>query len=165
MKPARFQRSWNIGFNMPLKNYTSQVPAKRSIDYIETQLVKHGARSVLKIYNDNQRVSGICFTLPVNGNEFPYKLPARIEACEVVLKSNLGPRTRPETRKKIPEQAERTAWKILSDWVEAQMAMVELGQVEITEIMLPYLYDHKHDQTLYEKIKENNFKNLLTYTG
>jgi hypothetical protein len=63
----------------------------------------------------------------------------------------MGPRTRPETKKKIPRQAERTAWKILSDWVEAQMAMIELSQIEITEVFLSYLYDHKTDQTFYEK--------------
>ena len=146
-----------------IKNYTSQVSAKRSIEYIETTLVKHGARTVVKQYDEEGRTNGIYFLVPIDGHETPYKLPARIAECEVVLRSNLGQRARPETRKKIPQQAERTAWKILSDWVEAQMAMVELGQIEFTEVYLPYLYDQKTNQTLYEKIKEKGLSNLLEF--
>ncbi len=147
---------------MAIKNYTSQISAKRSIDYIETQLVKHGARSIMKIY-DNKRVTGICFAISVDGVDLPFKLPARIKEAEKVLYSQLGPRTRKETKDKIPAQAERTAWKIISDWVEAQMAMIELSQIDITEMMLSYLYDSKRDQTLYQKVKESGLNNLLTY--
>jgi len=148
---------------MAIKNYTSQVSAKRSIDYIETQLVKHGAKTIVKLYDTEKKINGIWFVIESENGDIPYKLPARVKKCEVILKSNLGPRTRPETRKKISQQAERTAWKILSDWVEAQMAMVELSQIEITEIFLPYIYDHKTNQTFYEKIKADNFNHLLTY--
>lgn len=144
-----------------LKNYTSQVSAIKSINYIEAQLVKSGARTVVKIYDEDKKITGIWFVMQIDGKDIPFKLPSRVEACETVLISNLGPRTRPETRKKIPQQAERTAWKILSDWVEAQMAMVELAQIEITEIFLPYIYDQKNDQTFFEKIKSTNFQNLL----
>ncbi len=146
-----------------IKNYTSQVPAQKSINHIEDHLVEHGARKILKIYSDDRIVVGICFELPYNGQEIQYKLEAKIEACEIILKRELGPRTRPETRKKIPKQAERTAWKILSDWVEVQMARVELGQIEITEAYLPNLYDAKNDQTFYEKIKSKGFINLLEH--
>lgn len=147
-----------------LKNYTSQVPAGRSISYIENQLVNHGARSIMKIYDDKKRISGICFSIPINGKEIPYKLPARIKEAESVLLRNLGPRARKETKDKIPVQAERTAWKILSDWVEAQMALVELSQVDVTEVFLPYIYDGVEDKTFYEKIKENDYRNLLGYS-
>lgn len=148
---------------MTIKNYTSQIPAKRSLDYIETQLVKHGARSIMRIYDDNKMVSGICFSMPASEGEFPYKLSARIEECEIILQGTLGPRTRPETRKKVPQQAERTAWKIISDWVEVEMARVELSKVDITEILLPYLYDPKEDQTFYERLKANKFKHLIEH--
>ena len=147
---------------MPIKNYTSQVPAKRSIDYIETQLVKHGARTIVKLYDENKIINGIWFVMSVDGKDIPFKLPARIKECEIVLKSNLGPRARSDTYKKIPKQAEMTAWKILSDWIEAEMAMIELGQRKITEAFLSCIYDQKNDQTFYEKVKDN-FKNLITY--
>ena len=142
---------------------TSQIPAQRSISFIEEQLVEHGARKILKLYNNEKLIVGICFDLPMEGKEIPYKLEAKIEECEIMLLRSLGPKTRKETRKKVPKQAERTAWKILSDWVEIQMARVELGQIEITEAYLSYLYDHKTDQTLYEKIKKKGLSNLIEY--
>ncbi len=107
-----------------LKNYTSSVSAARSISYIEAKLAQNGARQILKLYDENARVEGMCFIIMLNGLEMPFKLPAKISECEKVLLANLSPRAKPETRKKVVQQAERTAWKILSDWVEAQMAMI-----------------------------------------
>jgi len=143
-----------------IKNYTSGVSVQRSIAFIENKLAANGARQILKLYDDSQRVTGICFMIQVNGKEMPFKLPARIQECENILRANLSSRARPETINKIGEQAERTAWKIVSDWVEAQMAMIELAQVEIMEVFLPYLYNHSQGQTYFEILKGNNYKAL-----
>lgn len=144
-----------------LKNYTSSVSAARSISYIELNLAKNGARQILKEYDSSKRVSGISFNIPIDGKDMFFKLPAKVAECEKVLKANLSSRARPETHKKIVQQAERTAWKILSDWVEAQMAMIELAQVEVMEIFLPYVYDPIRKQTYFERIKDNGYKALL----
>jgi len=149
---------------MALKNYTSGISAERSIDFIEQKLVAHGAKQILKIYNDENQVSGLCFNILVDDQLLPFKLPARVDQCERILLGNLSSRARPETKKQTPSQAARTAWKILADWIEAQMAMIELAQVEITEIFLPYLYDAKSKQTCFEKLKERGFKALLPGT-
>ena len=150
---------------MPLKNYTSTMPVSRSISYIEIKLAQNGAREILKLYNKSGQVTGICFNIPLNGRDMFYKLPAKIAECEKVLIANLSPRARPETKKKISQQAERTAWKILSDWVEAQMAMIELSQVEILQVFLAYVYDHQKQQTFFEQIKEKKYKALLPAAG
>ena len=144
---------------MPLKNYTSTIPASRSIAYIEACLAQHGAREILKQYDEEQRVVGICFRIMIQGQILPFRLPSRVRECEQVLESELSRRARPETRKKIPAQAERTAWKILSDWVEAQVAMIDLAQVDLVEVFLPYLYDGK--QTFYETARDRQFAGLL----
>ncbi len=150
---------------MTLKNYTSSMPAIRSISYIETKLAQNGAREILKLYDEAGRVMGICFKIPLNGRDMFFKLPAKIAECEKVLLANLSPRTRSETKKKIPQQAERTAWKILLDWVEAQMAMIELSQVEVLEVFLSYAYDSVKKQTFFEQIKEQKYKALLPAAG
>lgn len=51
--------------------------------------------------------------------------------------------------KAAPGQAERTAWRNVRDWIMAQMAIVEAGQVQIDEVFLPYLTDGK-GRTLYQ---------------
>ena len=144
-----------------LKNFTSKIPAARSISFIEAKLAQHGARKILKMYDDEKRVEGICFSIPVDGTDMSFKLPANIAECEKVLMANLSSRAQPATRKKIPQQAERTAWKILSDWVEVQMAMIELAQVEILEVFLAYVFDSQTEQTFFEGLKKQNYKALL----
>ena len=145
---------------MPLKNYTSKQPASRSIEYIERKLVQQGATQILKTYGPDGRLSAICFSMMIGGVEMSFKVPAKVQACEEVLYANLSPRAKPETKAKIPKQAERTAWKIVQDWVEAQMAMIELAQVDIMEVFMPYLYDGSTGQTFFEKMKVSKYKAL-----
>lgn len=150
---------------MALKNYTSQTPARNSILFIEQKLAVNGARQILKTYDVEGRVTAICFMMEISGLQVQFKVPARVEACQRVLEDNLSSKCKPETRRKVPAQAERTAWKILSDWVEAQMAMIELAQVDMMEVFLPYILPGAGEKTLYELSKENNFKKLLPGGG
>ena len=145
-----------------LKNYTSTVPASASIAYIERKLVQNGATQILKQYGPKGRLSDIRFCIKIDGQDVLLKLPAQVENCENVLMQNLPQRARPETIKKVPKQAERTAWKILSDWLDAQVAMIELAQVEVLEIFLPYVYNPQTQQTVFQMAKASGYKALLT---
>jgi hypothetical protein len=145
---------------MALKNYTSETPATTSISRIETKLAVSGANQILKMYDKDGIVEGIAFIMPINGSGMSFKLPARVKECEQILKSKIK-RPRENTYKKIAKQAERTAWKIVLDWVEAQMAMIELSQVEFIEVFMPYLYDHSQNKTYFEIVKEKGFQKLL----
>lgn len=148
-----------------LKNYTSSISADKSVLFIERKLVQHNAKQILKEYGPDARLAAICFMIPINGHDIPFKLPANIAKCEEVLLASLSPRARPETIKRVSKQAERTAWKILSDWVEAQMAMIELAQVEILEVFLAYVFDNQKQRTFFEGLKEKKFKALLPGKG
>jgi hypothetical protein len=64
------------------------------------------------------------------------------------------------TLERIAEQAERTAWSLLRDWVHIQVTMIQMQQAEAMQIFLPYAYDGKNNQTLFEKLKGNGFKLL-----
>jgi hypothetical protein len=147
---------------MALKNYTSKVPVSRSISFIESKLVANGARSIMKEYGPEGEISTLCFVINISSRDIPFRLPAKVQECERVLLASLSSRARPETRKKMKAQAERTAWKILSDWVEAQMAMIELAQVDVMEVFLPYVYDPATQQTFFQTLKDRKFKGLLT---
>ena len=62
-----------------------------------------------------------------------------------------------ENDKKVPrykvtrEQAVSTAWRIVKDWVEAQMALVETRMATTQEVFLPYAI-MPDGHTLAEKI-------------
>lgn len=141
-----------------IKNYTSQVPAEKSISRIEKLLVEVGALNINKSY-ENGTLRAIIFLISVRGNTMMFKLPAKVEIVERVLKNDVK-RPRPGTYERISEQAERTAWKIVLDWVEAQIAMIKLEQAEFIEVFLPYHYSPELNQTLFERLESGNFKLL-----
>jgi hypothetical protein len=152
-----------------LLNYTSSVPAERSISYIEHMLMQAGATHLSKAIGDDKTVAGFYFQLGIRKGDqiYPltFKLPVRVDAVKKVLQREVK-RPRPETMRRIEEQSQRTAWKILSDWVDAQLAMIQLEQAEAVEIFLPYVYDGQRDKTYFEIIKAGGFKQLqLTPTA
>jgi hypothetical protein len=149
-------KTWGI---LMIKNYTSTVPAERSVMHIEKRLVAHGAKNILKQYGPTGKLSGVCFIIEVNGQDTPFKIPARVEKAEERLRSQIK-KPRAGTMKKIADQAERTAWKIVSDWVDIQMSLIDLDQVELIEVFLPYVYDPSKEQTFFERIKEGGYKLL-----
>ena len=48
-----------------------------------------------------------------------------------------------------PEQAERVAWRIVKDWLTAQLAILETEMVDVGQVFLPYFVG-RNGQTLYE---------------
>ena len=139
-----------------IKNYTSSVPASRTISLIELELVKIGVTHIEKSY-DMGEANGIIFSITM-GKKFSFKLPAKIlEAYDII---KLIPEYKNKKVEWLEAQARRTAWKIILNWVEAQVAMIQLNQAEAMQIFMPYIYDSKSGQTFYEKIRDNNFKLL-----
>lgn len=57
---------------------------------------------------------------------------------------------------KIKKQAAMTAWRILKDWVAAQLAIIETEMVVIEQVFLPYLLLDK-DTTLYDSMDKKGF--------
>lgn len=142
-----------------LKNYTSTVPAITSMGRIEQCLVKAGATDINKKYAD-----GICkaitFRMIVNNHVLFFQLPAKVDKCfDVLFKEVKKPR--PDTKNNIRAQAERTAWKIICDWVDIQLSMILLEQADALEIFLPFAYNPATGTTFYNQLKEGGFKALL----
>jgi len=130
-----------------IKNYTSSVPADRSIMKIERMLVDAGASHISRAYEGSE-VSGFMFQL---GNLI-FRLPSKVKAVEEALMSEVR-KPRKETVARIAGQARRTAWRILDEWVAIQVSMVRLKQAEAEEVFLPYAYDFKRGMTLFEMVK------------
>ncbi|MFN8296762.1 MAG: hypothetical protein U0T69_11235 [Chitinophagales bacterium] len=143
-----------------IKNYTSTVPAATSISRIEQYLVEAGATDISKKYNEDKFCTGIVFRLMVNNMPLFFKLTAKTDACYKVLYAQYK-RPTPDTRKNCAKQAEQTAWKIISDWVEIQLTMIRLEQVELMQIFLPFVYDASSDKTFFDKLKDSEYKQLL----
>ncbi len=150
---------------MPLKNYTSEVSAMKSIGQIQENLVVHGARAIMINYDAQKQPESMSFILVVGKNDVPFRLPANVKKVEAIL---LKARVRkPETWQSnyqsfmtnIREQAARTAWRIIKDWIDAQLAIIETEMVTIEQVFLPYMV-MPDERTLYESMVNRGF--LLT---
>ena len=131
---------------MPLLNYTTKVNVFTTIGEIQAMLVKHGAKRIVQDYDDGGRISALIFQIETPAGLRMIRLPANVDAVSKVLE-----------RQKVKcdrEQAERVAWRIVKDWVEAQMAILESEMVWIDEIFLPYMVNN-NGQTLFQSYRQN----------
>jgi len=141
---------------MAILNYTTTIDAFKTASEIEHILMKHKAKSVMKEFDGNS-ITGLSFLIDTGYNQVPVKLPVKVSECLEVMKKEK--RNGIKNIKDSKEQAERVAWRILKDWVEAQMALLDIEMVRMEEIFMPYIIDSQ-GKTLFEKLEEKQF--LLT---
>ena len=139
---------------MPLLNYTTKVNAQKTVTEVMGLLVAKGANEVSIVYDDDQQPAGLRWTVqsPRLGR-VAFALPCNTEAVFVKLTEQRIMVTAQEARR---QQAIRTSWRILKDWVEAQMALLETGMVTMDEIFLPYMLSG--GQTFYQALVAGEFR-------
>jgi hypothetical protein len=157
-----------------LKNYTSDVPVSQTIYKIEKVLIRCGVSGITKEYDGFGNVSAVRFHIPIHGSVATVRLPADVKAATDVLwldyadgealtkdgsKLYTWSTRKKKQRKDFIEQGSRTAWKIIQDWVEIQMSMIQMKQAETAEVFMPYIWDGRG--TLYHRIRDAGFKALL----
>ena len=63
----------------------------------------------------------------------------------------------PKAQIKLTEdQARKVAWRILKDWVDVQLALLDMKMVSFEEIFLSYIQT-QDGKTIYEKLEERQF--------
>ena len=138
---------------MAILNYTTSVDAFKTVSEIEYILIKHKAKSIMKNY-DGESITGLSFLIDTGFQQIPVKLPVKIDECLKILQKEKQKGTK--NIKATKEQAERVAWRILKDWVEAQMALLDIEMVSFEEIFLPYI-ETPNGKTVYEVLELNQF--------
>lgn len=138
---------------MAILNYTTKIDAYKTIGEIQQILSKNGARKVM-IENDTEgNPIGLAFIIIWNDIENSFSLPCNFKGVLNAMQ-----------KAKVPnalcteKQALKVGWRILKDWVEAQMALKQAEIASLAEIFLPYIIT-KDGRTLFERMSENT--NLL----
>lgn len=135
---------------MALKNKYSE--STGSFDKIQKLLATHGAKRVMFDYAKDGRITALAFVLEIVGNDYPFRMPARIENVEQVLYPNAYPHLSDSQK----AQAYRTAWANIRDWLDAQMALIDTEMVRMEEIFMPYLIV-RGEQTMFDVMQEKKF--------
>lgn len=142
---------------MGILNYTTSIAAEKTASEIQTKLVKASAKAVLSEY-ENCVLSHLSFKVDTVHGEMAFRLPANIDG---VLKA-LVRDPKVERRLKTREQAARVAWRIVKDWVEAQLAIIEADMATLPQVFLPYA--QTKDGTVYECFQKHGLP-AITYQG
>lgn len=143
---------------MSLLNYTTKIDADKTAMEIARCLSTHGAQAVLTEYDEQTgAVTSISFKINLNGQPLAFKLPCDWKPVYEVMSKNKkftwGDRGEKQ-KSDLRLQSVRTAWRIVKDWVEAQMALVETQMVTTAEVFLPYAV-MRDGRTLSEHVETN----------
>jgi len=134
-----------------IANYSTVVPALKSIGEIQGILVAHGATHILMDYEQELPV-GLAFIVETPYGEVPFRIPANIDRVQAVLNKQ-------RVRTQVSEDmATRVAWRILKDWVRAQMAILDTEMVTVDQVFLPYMQVGEKGKTLYEVMLDHQLK-------
>jgi len=134
---------------MPILNYTTGISSAKTVSEIAQKLARAGATNVSFEYIDGE-TSAVYFTIKHEGTLVNFRLPHDVHGVLDALKrdkSRVAPKYRTEAH------ASKVAWRIVKDWVEAQLAIIEAGQAKTLQVFLPYAVS-KDGKTLYEHFEE-----------
>ena len=137
---------------MNLKNYSTGVSVEKSIGEIERLLATFGCEAIMKDYTSDGRVRSLAFKYQNNA----YKLPVNTEGVFNVMFGSKRIRHGVNSQRNREEQAYRVAWRILKDWIHAQLSIVVSGQATPEQIMLPYMWNGR--KTVYEAFKDGQLQ-------
>lgn len=150
---------------MGIKNWSTKIPIEKTIMEIESILSKHGATHIFKMYDSKGSPTALAFKTMYKDNEISFKLPMELDKIKIVFKNQASKGNLPKRLWDNEEQCKRTGWRIIKDWIDSQMALIEINVVRFEEIFLPYMYDSKTNETLFEKLDKKNFNLQLEYKG
>lgn len=139
----------------PPVNYTSKVPVSRTLSEVQTLLGEGGASAVAVTY-ENRKPSGLTFQLQTAHGPRTFTLPVNVDGLAALMRKAdypAGTRTTDLSRFMTREQAERVAWRIVKDWLQAQLAIIDAQMVRFEQVMLPYL--QIEGGTLWDRYLDN----------
>jgi len=157
-----------------LKNYTSSVPVSETIARIEKLLIRCGVKSIEKEYDPHAQICAVRFKLETeDGKIMPVRIPVNEDQALQSLWLNYadgerltedGSRLLYDSYKKkrradFSQQAARTAWRLMQDWIEVQMSMIQLKQADKLEVFMPFVWNGT--ESFYQRIKNNGYRALL----
>jgi len=148
-------------------NYTTTVLVHQTVAECQSILAAAGASSVSTHFDDGQP-TGLSFSLKTPHGLRNFTLPVNITGIQQVLAKAEREGQFAAAKKKAgtysgPEHAARVAWRVVKDWLEANLALIAARMVTIDEVMLPWLHIQigGEEKTLFEHYKAQERAALL----
>lgn len=115
-----------------IANKSTTVPPEKSVSEIQQMLVAARASAIMVDYEQGEPVS-ISFKIHRSNTTLSFQLPCNWQGTLAAMQ-----RARLPKSMLIPSHAKRVAWRILRDWLRAQLSLIESGATTMEEVMLPW---------------------------
>jgi hypothetical protein len=140
-------------------NYSTKIAAKRTVQECMSLLAEAGADAVAAQYRDKQP-TGLSFRLETPAGRRDFMMPLNVDGVAAVIGKMLRSAPPHVSRAELNRLATRehalaVAWRVVRDWLEAQLALIAAEMVTLDEVMLPYL-EIAPGQTLYREFAERH---------
>lgn len=146
---------------MAILNYTTSISADKSVGEIQKMLAQHGARSIMTDWEEGE-ISSLTFNIALPGGNFAFRLPVDANGVYAALQAEQRKGRLPglSASKITRDHARRVAWRILKDWLEAQLALIQSKQATLEQVMFPHLLN-ADGQTIYAQFAATKFQAAL----
>lgn len=141
---------------MAVLNYSTQIAANKTVGEMQAALAAAGAGRISVDYEGAAPIA-LSFMLSTPHGARHFTLPVNVDAMHRLLRDqDRAGKLRGGTKanRSSREQAERVAWRVMKDWLLAQLALVETEMAGLDQVMLPYLQIDDSGRTLYASYRE-----------
>jgi hypothetical protein len=145
---------------MGLLNYTTQISVEKTIGEIQSALSKGRARAILIDFDGAGNPVSMSFKVTTPHGDVAFRLPADPRPVLTILNQQVREGKIPRRFQNDVDQSRRVSWRIVKDWVIAQLALVETGMVSVEQVFLAYAQDPATGKTVYERLVESKFDQL-----
>lgn len=148
--------------SVPPANYTTVVPVTRTLSEIQDMLVKRGVQHVATEFLEGLPC-GLSFTLSTPQGEKVYRLPVEVDAmhrllCKIADEGHGALGTKPDTlRRTTIDHAARVSWRVVRDWIRAQLTLVDAEMAKLDQVFLPYMVLSSGD-TVFQVFEQSDLQ-------
>ena len=145
----------------PVENYTTKVAAKRTASEIQEVLSGHGVTRIMLEFADGAP-TGIAFEALTELGPRSFRLPVDVDAMHrLLIREKRAGRLSGISQALAQDRAhaERVAWRVVAEWIRAQMTLVASQMATLDQVMLPYLVTAT-GHTLYADYREQGLRAL-----
>lgn len=145
---------------MNLVNYTTSISWQKSVAEAVGLLASAGAQSITQNFDGFGHTSAIAFSIMTQFGPVAFYLPMDVEKTQGALSKMVKAGKLPRRTMNDYEQARRVGWRIIRTWLEAQIALIQIGLVKVEQVFLPYAQNEK-GETVFEAMEKAKFGGLL----
>jgi|SRR6266850_116141 len=142
----------------PLFMESTEIAPERTAAEIQVELIKDGASQIAMDFEDG-KIKGLRWAMKIGPTVALFGMPARVEPVYQILYKRVANNWNVD-KDKLRAKAERVAWRQLLRWTQSQVAMIETGMVQPSEVFLSYMLDQTGTQTFFERFVESGYKML-----